>query len=60
MDRELVASALILGMAVAIAAFIMFKWYHSHDRSYRRRKRSEIAAHAKLMTEQSRSPDERR
>lgn len=49
LDRETIAFVLIIIMALAVTGVVAFQWYHSYDRSYRRRQRKEHAAHDKLM-----------
>jgi hypothetical protein len=39
--RLIIAYSLILVMTLLVAAFVAYRIYHSHDRSYRRRLRKE-------------------
>ena len=60
MERETIAYGIMLLMALALVAFALFKWYHSHERSYRRRQRRENAAHTDLMTSKESRPEDPR
>ena len=58
-DRETIAYGIMLLMALALAAFVLFKWYHSHERSYRRRERHENAAYTDLMASKDKAGREK-
>ena len=54
MDRQTLAYLLIALMAVAAAAFVAFKIYHSHERTYLRQSRRERSEYLKRMEAEGR------
>ncbi len=49
--RLIVAYSLMLLMALVVAAFVGYRAYHSHERSYARRLRREGKHHARTASE---------
>jgi hypothetical protein len=55
-DRQQLAYLLIILMGCAIAFLAIFKWHHSHGRTYQRQLRKEAADHDRQMAERMQTP----